>query len=165
MRIGQTQARPSTQVASRGHHAQIRLMPGQTRTAWEAVIATTLAPGDKVLVLGFAPLPLLWAGIAEHAGLRVEIMTAPTETTLSRHLGADRFGDIRAVFLAHDGATPLAPAAVRRALDSCFHDALLLIDASAVPGADLATCHADIVIADPQAGLARLAPRPAVASE
>jgi hypothetical protein len=119
-----------------------------------------------VLVLGTGAIPMLWAQLADRAGQMVEVMETPDEAALARYLGADRFGAIKAVF-----ATPAAPgpgvtlATIRRALDAAFHDAALFVDASATPDADLAGCYADIVLRDPEAGLAHLAPRPVFAAE
>lgn len=166
MRTGLTHVSLDPAAPLTGRKAQIRLMPGKAQTAWEAVIATTFAPGERVLVIGTGPIPTLWADIADRAGLAVEVMTVVVEAGLARHLGADRFGAIKAVFVAHAGpSTDLDPATVRRALDHSFHDALLLVDASAAADADLRACFADIVVTDPEAGLARLAPRHPIAAE
>jgi alanine-glyoxylate transaminase/serine-glyoxylate transaminase/serine-pyruvate transaminase len=127
-------------------------------------MARTLTPGDRVLVVESGPLAALWAGIAQGQGLAVELFDTPTEAALARHLGADRFGAIKAVLLVvSEGA--IDPAAARRALDGCFHDALLLVDASAAPCPGAALRDADIALTDPEAGLARLADRPACAAE
>ena len=148
--------------------AELRVMPGAARTAWQATLAAALRPGDQVVALATGPLAKLWADLARQAGLTVTLLDTPDEIALARHLGADRFGAIRAVFLAMgDARTGAAPdtAEIRRALDSCFHDALLLVDASTAPDADHAAPEADIVIRDRQAGLARLAAQAAIAAE
>lgn len=166
MRTGQTPVarHPAAPIAR--PVAKIRLLPCGALSAWDAVIACTLSPGDRVLVIGSGPIPTLWAASAARAGLAVEIMATPTEAGLARHLGADRFGAIKAVFvaLAEDGAR-LAPAAVRRTLDQSFHEAVLLVDASTTTQHDLPACFADIVVTDPDAGLARSAPHRAIAAE
>lgn len=169
MRSGQTCSFPMAASPPPGRVAQLRLFPGSATTVWEAVIARTLTPGDRVLVLDAGPLSTLWADIADRLGLVVETVGPGTsEAGLARHLGADRFGRIKAVFIVQteaEGRAPTDIASLRRALDSAFHDALLFVDASmsADPGPLDARC-ADIVVADAQAGLARLArPVPATA--
>ncbi len=135
--------------------AEIRALPGRAETAWPAALATQLAPGDRVLVPVAGPLTLLWAGIAADAGLTVDVLETPTEGALARHLGADRFGAIKAVLVVHGETDPVI---VRRALDDSFHDAILCVDASTINASVAAAAHADIIIASPAAGLARLAP-------
>lgn len=141
--------------------AEIRALPGRAETAWPAALAPLLAPGDRVLVPVAGPLALLWAGIAARAGLSVQMLEAPTEAALAHHLGADRFGAIKAVLVVQG---EIDPAIVRRALDDSFHDALLCVDASAATGPVPAAAHADIVIADPAAGLAGLGPHQSTAA-
>lgn len=151
---------PAAPAPRRPVSAGLHVLPGRTATAWEAVMARTLSPGDRVLVAGAGPLGTIWAGVAAHIGLSVERLDDAREAVLARHLGADRFSAIKAVLLVTGEADP---AAARRALDACFHDALLLVDASTTPAS--AAPEADIVIRDPEAGLARLAGRPACAAE
>lgn len=151
---------PAAPAPRRPVSAGLHVLPGRTATAWEAVMTGTLSPGDRALVAGAGPLGTIWAGIAARLGLSVERLDDAREAALARHLGADRFGTIKAVLLVTAEADP---AAARRALDECFHDALLLVDASTTP--DSAAIEADIVIRDPEAGLARLAGRPACAAE
>jgi hypothetical protein len=69
---------------------------------------------------------------------------------------------LKAVLVVADHVDPHV---VRAALDTAFHDALLLVDASTAPAPDLAGAHADIVLTDPRAGLARLVPAPHLAAE
>lgn len=136
------------------HTAEIRVFPGKTGTAWHAILASALAPHDRVLVLGRDGAAGAFGQIAHQAGLRVERLETPTPKNIARRIGADRFGLLKAVLVAADQADPHV---VRAALDTAFHDALLLVDASRAPAPDLAGAHADIVLTDPRAGLARLA--------
>ena len=80
-----------------------------------------------------------WARMAARMGLEVEAIDRPwgapvPVAEMSRRLGADRFGTIKAVFVALAGAAPCDMAGVRRALDTAFHDALLFVEGSAAPG-------------------------------
>jgi len=151
---------PTHELHSAAGPAQIRVLHGRAETAWDAAILGTLTPGDRVIILHTGPLSTLWARIAIRLGLVVESVD---EGMLGRHLGADRFGTIRAVFAAHPGAGAcLDLAAVRGALDSAFHDALLFVDASAAPETKLGACCVDIAVTDPGAGLAGLVARSTV---
>lgn len=136
--------------------AEICLFPGTTGTAWRAILGQALGHYDRVLVLGGDAAARHWADIASDAGLRVEMLETPTPKTIARRIGADRFGLLKAVLVVADAA---APREVRAALDAALHDALLFVDASAGPCPDLTGAHADIVLTDPRAGLARLAAR------
>jgi alanine-glyoxylate transaminase/serine-glyoxylate transaminase/serine-pyruvate transaminase len=78
----------------------------------------------------------LWAEMATRLGLTVDVIDvawgagAPVNEFM-RKLAADRKGEIKAVFVTHnETATGVTSdiAAVRRALDDCFHDALLFVD-------------------------------------
>ncbi|WP_416916067.1 MAG: hypothetical protein ACMUJJ_04145 [Roseicyclus sp.] len=145
---------PHVTTQPTGHCAEIRIFPSATGTAWQAILATALAPRDRVLVLGSDGAARAWGQIAHQAGLRVELLETSTPKTIARRIGADRFGMLKAVLVVADHVDPHV---VRAALDTAFHDALLLVDASTAPAPDLAGAHADIVLTDPRAGLARLA--------
>lgn len=78
----------------------------------------------------------LWAEMAARLGLDVQTVDVPwgagvPVSEFDRILGADREGRIKAVFVTqNETATGVTSdvAAVRRALDSSFHDALLFVD-------------------------------------
>lgn len=115
---------------------KIALFPGSGTGAWEAAIANTLNPGDKVLMARHGTFSDLWVKMAEALGLRVEAIDvawgAPCPVTeIGRRLGRDRLGEIKAVFVTHnETATGVTSdvAGVRRVLDESFHDALLFVD-------------------------------------
>jgi len=74
--------------------------------------------------------------MAQRLGLIVDVVDVawgggvPVQE-FARRLGADRSGEIKAVFVTHnETATGVTSdiAAVRQALDACFHDALLFVD-------------------------------------
>jgi threonine dehydrogenase-like Zn-dependent dehydrogenase len=132
----------------------LHVLPGPAACAWPAALAQLLPQGATVLVPATGPLSDLFADSAKSAGFTVTRLANPTEARLARHLGADRFGTIAAV-LAVQGETD--PTLIRRALDACFHDARLCLDAS-LTGRAAASAHADLVLTDPAAGLARLMP-------
>ncbi len=120
----------------RSQTSEIFLFPGSGTGAWEAAITNTLNPGDKVLMARHGQFSALWAEMAERLGLEVELVDVPWGAgapvkEFERRLGADKSDSIKAVFVTHnETATGVTSdvAGVRRALDNCFHDALLFVD-------------------------------------
>ncbi|MEM0937661.1 MAG: aminotransferase class V-fold PLP-dependent enzyme [Pseudomonadota bacterium] len=115
---------------------EVFLFPGSGTAAWEAAITNTLSPGDKVLMSRFGQFSTLWVEMAERLGLEVEVIDVPwgagcPVNEYARRLGADRHGEIKAVFVTHnETATGVTSdiAGIRHALDESFHDALLFVD-------------------------------------
>ncbi|PZX46095.1 alanine-glyoxylate transaminase/serine-glyoxylate transaminase/serine-pyruvate transaminase [Roseinatronobacter thiooxidans] len=144
--------------------AQIALLPGSGTAAWEAAITNTLNAGDKVLMARHGQFSALWADMAQAMGLQVEIIDvawgAPCPVReVERRLGADRHGEIRAVFVTHnETATGVTSdvGAVRHALDACFHDALLFVDGVSSIGSipfEMDQWGVDMAVAGSQKGL------------
>ena len=114
----------------------VLLFPGSGTAAWEAAITNTLSPGDKVLMARHGQFSTLWAEMAVRLGLDVVLVDAAwgagvPVAEFARLLGADRRGEIKAVFVTHnETATGVTSdvKAVRAAMDRCFHDALLFVD-------------------------------------
>ena len=120
----------------RMERGNVFLFPGSGSAAWEAAITNTLNPGDRVLMARHGHFSVLWAQMAERLGLDVELIDVawgagcPVKE-IERRLGADKDDRIKAVFVTHnETATGVTSdvAAVRRALDMTFHDALLFVD-------------------------------------
>jgi alanine-glyoxylate transaminase / serine-glyoxylate transaminase / serine-pyruvate transaminase len=117
-------------------NGEVLLFPGSGTGAWEAAITNTLNPGDRVLMARHGQFSTLWAEMATRLGLVVDVMdvawgAGTPVTEFARKLAADRKGDIKAVFVTHnETATGVTSdvAAVRRAMDDAFHDALLFVD-------------------------------------
>lgn len=146
------------------NEAQIALFPGSGTAAWEAAIANTLSPGDKVLIARHGQFSILWAEMATALGLQVEAIDlawgAPCPVReMERRLGADRHGEIKAVFVTHnETATGVTSdvGAVRQALDACFHDALLFVDGVSSIGSlpfEMDAWGVDMAVAGSQKGL------------
>jgi len=114
----------------------VMIYPGSGTGAWEAAITNTLNPGDKVLMARHGQFSAVWVEMAVRLGLEVEVIDVPwgagvPAAEFARRLGADTKDKIKAVFVSHnETATGVTSdvAAVRRAMDSCFHDALLFVD-------------------------------------
>ena len=132
--------------------------------AWEAALANTLSPGDKVLSLETGYFSANWAVMAEELGLVVETLPADWRTGVAqeaivKRLKADTTGEIKAVLVAHNETatgvvTPLAE--VRQALDGAKHKALLFADTISSLGSfdfQMDAWGVDIVVGGSQKGL------------
>lgn len=116
--------------------ATVMMFPGSGTGAWEAAILNTLSPGDRVLMARHGQFSVLWAKMATDLGLDVDVVdvawgAGTPANEFARRLGADRHGKIKAVFVTHnETATGVTSSveAVRHALDSAMHDALLFVD-------------------------------------
>lgn len=107
--------------------------------AWEAALANTLSPGDKVLAAETGMFSIAWAWMVEALGMEVEHLPgdwrhAVDPNQVEERLRADPKHLIKAVLLVHtDTATGITSdvRAVREALDRAGHPALLMVDAVA----------------------------------
>jgi alanine-glyoxylate transaminase/serine-glyoxylate transaminase/serine-pyruvate transaminase len=142
------------------------MWPGSGTGAWEAAITNTLNPGDKVLMSRFGQFSGLWVEMAERLGLDVEVIDVEWGAGVpvkeyERRLGADKHGKIKAVFATHnETATGVTSdvEGVRKALDACFHDALLFVDGvSSVASIDfrMDDWGVDLIVTGSQKGLMR----------
>ncbi len=156
---------------------RVALFPGSGTGCWEAAITNTLNPGDKVLMARHGQFSHLWAEMAKKLGLEVQLIDLPWGAgapvkEFARILGADRHGEIKAIFVTHnETATGVTSdvAGVRKALDDALHDALLFVDGvssiGSIPfrmddwGVDLAVTGSQKGLMSP-AGLGKLAVSP-----
>jgi len=115
---------------------QAFIFPASGTGAWEASLANTLSPGDKVLAARFGMFSHLWIDMAQRFGLEVEVLDtewgegAPVERYRDA-LAADKSHRIKALLFTHnETATGVTSdvAGVRRALDETGHPALLMVD-------------------------------------
>ena len=113
------------------------LFPSSGTGCWEAALTNCLDPGAKVLIARFGQFSHLWADMCARLGFEVEMLETPwgEGAPVDRYLSAlesDRQHKIKAVLVCHnETATGVTSdvAAVRRAMDSVKHPALLLVDA------------------------------------
>ena len=112
------------------------IFPASGTGAWEASLANTLSPGDRVLAARFGMFSHLWIDMAQRLGLRVDVLDAewgegaPIER-YQEALAADQNHRIKAVlFTQNETATGVTSdvAAMRRALNDTKHPALLMVD-------------------------------------
>jgi alanine-glyoxylate transaminase / serine-glyoxylate transaminase / serine-pyruvate transaminase len=112
------------------------LFPSSGTGCWEAALTNCLNPGDKVLASRFGQFSHLWVDMCQRLGYEVEILEtpwgegAPVERYLAS-LAADKQHRIKAVLVCqNETATGVTSdvAAVRQAMDSVKHPALLFVD-------------------------------------
>ncbi len=117
--------------------AKIILFPASGTGGWEAAIANTLSPGDRVLIARYGMFSHKWIDMCQRFGLVPEIVDvawgagAPADTFESI-LSADKGHKIKAVLVTHnETATGVKSdiAAVRAAMDAAGHPALMMVDA------------------------------------
>ena len=115
---------------------QVFLYPGSGTGAWESALTNTLSAGDKVLIYRFGTFSLLWADMMTRLGLDVDVVDRPWGTgtppeDVAQRLNDDKNHQYKAVCVTHNetatGVTSDVPA-VRKAMDSCKHPALLFVD-------------------------------------
>src|SRR3569832_743284 len=104
--------------------------------AWEAALANTLSPGDRVLMVETGQFAALWKKMAERLGLKPEFITTDWRQgadpkAIEAKLREDKNKEIKAVCVLHNetstGAlTPIAD--IRKAIDAAGHPALFLVD-------------------------------------
>lgn len=132
--------------------------------AWEAALANTVAPGERVLVVATGRFGHGWAEVAQARGLEVELIDCgiriPADPArVEAELRADTDGRIKAVLATHvDTASSLRNdiAGLRRAIDAAGHPALLMADCIASLGCDrfeMDAWGADVAVAASQKGL------------
>lgn len=143
---------------------QVAMYIGNGHAAWEAALANTIAPGEKVLVPATGRFAHGWAEMAEGLGAETEILDfgkrAPMDMDrISEALRADRGHSIKAVLAVHvDTSTSIRNdiKALRAVLDDAGHPALLMADCIASLACDVFEMDAwgfDVMVAGCQKGL------------
>jgi alanine-glyoxylate transaminase/serine-glyoxylate transaminase/serine-pyruvate transaminase len=136
--------------------------------AWEGALVNVLNPGDKVLFYETGQFANLWRALGKRLGLDVEVVGKPGQdswrwgvdaSVIEERLRKDTGHEIKAVCVVHNetstGVTSNI-AAVRKAIDSLKHPALLLVDSvSGLGSADYEhdKWGADVTISGSQKGL------------
>ena len=112
------------------------IYPASGTGAWEAALANTLGPGDRVLMGETGHFAWLWREMAERLGIRPEFIKTDWRRgadapAIEARLREDKNHEIRAVCVVHNetstGCTSRI-ADVRAAIDAAGHPALLLVD-------------------------------------
>jgi alanine-glyoxylate transaminase / serine-glyoxylate transaminase / serine-pyruvate transaminase len=109
---------------------------------WEAALTNCLNIGDNVLTSRFGQFSHLWANMCTRLGYEVELLETPwgEGTPVDRYaasLSADKQHKIKAVLVCQNETSTGVSSdvgAVRQALDSVKHPALLLVDSVSALG-------------------------------
>lgn len=115
---------------------EVMIFPGSGTGAWESAIVNTLSAGDKVVAFDSGHFASLWTRVARNFGLEVELLggdwrQGANAEELGAKLAEDGERKIRAVMVVHNETSTGVTsdiAAVRRAMDSAKHPALLMVD-------------------------------------
>jgi alanine-glyoxylate transaminase / serine-glyoxylate transaminase / serine-pyruvate transaminase len=119
-----------------GTRGPVVIFPASGTGAWEAALANTLSPGDRVLMAETGQFAALWCRLATRLGLEVELIPGDWRhgvdpEAVAARLEADDGHAIKAVAIVHNetstGVTSRVPA-VRAAIDGTGHPALFLVD-------------------------------------
>jgi alanine-glyoxylate transaminase/serine-glyoxylate transaminase/serine-pyruvate transaminase len=140
------------------------VFPSSGTGCWEAALTNCLSPGDKVLIARFGQFSHLWADMCTRLGFEVELLETPwgEGAPVDRYLAsltADKQHKIKAVLVCqNETATGVTSdvAALRRAMDSVKHPALLFVDSvSALASIDFRMDEwgVDVCVSGSQKGL------------
>ena len=140
------------------------IFPASGTGAWEAALANTLSPGDKILMYETGHFATLWQKMATRLGLEAEFIPgdwrhgADAEAIAAR-LAQDHEHRVKAVCVVHNetstGVTSRIPQ-VRNAIDRARHPALLMVDTiSSLASIDYRVDEwgVDVTVAGSQKGL------------
>ena len=112
------------------------IYPSSGTGAWEAALANTLSPGDRVLMFETGHFATLWRNMAVALGLEVDFV--PTDwrhgvdpEIVEQKLAEDKDQRIKSVMAVHNetstGVTSRIPL-IRAAIDRANHPDLLMVD-------------------------------------
>ena len=112
------------------------IYPASGTGAWEAAIVNTLSPGDRVLMAETGQFATLWRKLAARFGIEVDFLPGDWRhgvdaAAIEAKLAEDKAHTIKAVMVVHNETSTgcLSDiAAVRKAIDSTKHPALLMVD-------------------------------------
>jgi alanine-glyoxylate transaminase/serine-glyoxylate transaminase/serine-pyruvate transaminase len=154
---------PDLKAVARTRH-RVAIYIGNGHAIWEAALANTAAPGDKVLIPATGRFGHGWAEMARRMGIGAEIldfgMASPMDLSqVEARLAADKTREIRAVLAVHtDTSTSIRNdlPALRAAIDRAGHPAVLMADCMASLGCDMFEMDKwgiDVTLAGSQKGL------------
>ena len=115
---------------------EVVIYPASGTGAWEAALANTLSPGDRVLMYETGHFATLWQKMAAKLGLEVEFIASDWRRgadpeAIEKKLRADTDKRIKAVCVVHNetstGVVSRVPE-VRKAIDAAKHPALFMVD-------------------------------------
>ncbi len=115
---------------------EVITFPGSGTGGWEAAVANTLSPGDRVLVARYGLFSHKWIDLCQRFGLDVQVIDVPwgegaPAARFEEILSADTGHEIKVVLVTHnETATGVLSdvGAVRRAMDAARHPAMMFVD-------------------------------------
>lgn len=131
---------------------------------WEAAVSNVLSRGETVLVLESGVFAVGWGDMARMLGAKVEVLRgdwrrAVDPTAVAQRLAADAAHEIKAILVVQidtaSGVVNDIPA-IRRAIDSAGHPALLMVDCVASLGCmpfEMDDWKVDVAMSGSQKGL------------
>ncbi|HZM36115.1 MAG TPA: aminotransferase class V-fold PLP-dependent enzyme, partial [Burkholderiales bacterium] len=143
---------------------EVVIYPASGTGAWEAALANTLSPGDRVLMAETGHFAALWRRMAGRLGLEVDLIEGDWRhgadpEAIEKRLRADAEKRIRAVCVVHNetstGVTSRI-AEVRKAIDAAGHPTLFMVDTiSSLASIDYRhdEWNVDVTVAGSQKGL------------
>lgn len=140
------------------------IYPASGTGAWEAALVNALSPGDTVLMAETGHFATLWKAMASRLGIATEFIggdwrRGADPDAIESRLREDKGHRIKAVAVVHNETSTGAVsdiAAVRRAIDSAGHPALLMVDTiSSLASIDYRhdEWQVDVTVAGSQKGL------------
>ncbi len=129
-------ARAGVQQILKSDTAEVFIFPSTGTGGWETALTNTLSAGDTVLAARNGMFSHRWIDMCLRHGLNVEIVETPWGHGIAADryeeiLAADKGHKIKAVLATHnETATGVKSdiAAVRRAMDTAGHPAMLFVD-------------------------------------
>ena len=116
--------------------ATVVVYPSSGTGAWEAALANTLSPGDRVLMFETGHFASLWRAMAGRLGLDIEFVPGDWRrgvdpALVEERLAGDREHRVKAVCIVHNetstGVASRIPE-IRAAIDRARHPALFMVD-------------------------------------
>jgi len=112
------------------------IFPASGTGAWEAALANTLSPGDRVVMFETGHFATLWHEMARRLDVRADFVPGDWRhgvdaATVEQKLRADPQYEIRAVCVVHNETSTAVASRIpdiRAAIDRAKHPALLLVD-------------------------------------
>jgi alanine-glyoxylate transaminase / serine-glyoxylate transaminase / serine-pyruvate transaminase len=143
---------------------QVYVYAANGHGGWEAALTNVLSRGDKILVLESGRFAIGWGEMARMMGCEIELLPqdirrAVDPAAVAARLAKDKTHSIKAIMVVQiDTASGVVNdlAAIRKAIDSAKHPALLMVDAVASLGCmplEMDAWGIDVTMAGSQKGL------------
>src|SRR5262245_26684316 len=116
--------------------SEVVIYPASGTGAWEAALANSLSPGDRVLMAETGHFATLWQKMATRLGIEAQFLPGDWRhgadpEAIEKELRADAGKRIKAVCVVHnETSTGVVSriAEIRKAIDAAKHPALIMVD-------------------------------------